>query len=54
LAISAVGATVPLRLYVKLAPLWQRMTASVAVRMITGRPRNSQISPVSSRRDNRE
>jgi hypothetical protein len=39
--------------YVSFAPLRARMTASVSVKTITGRPRNSHISPVSSYRDNR-
>jgi hypothetical protein len=40
--------------YAKVAPLCPRIAASLAVKLITGRPRSSQISPAVSRRDNRE
>jgi hypothetical protein len=34
------------RLYVRVAPLWQRIAASFDINSITGRPRSSQTSPV--------
>jgi hypothetical protein len=51
--ISADAGPVCLR-YVRLAPLWQRMIASVDVIVVTARPRRSQISPMLSTRANRE